>query len=262
MTLALVAGCSDDAGIPDARPATDAAVPGQLSLTWAITHLGAPLTCAQVDAAAVTIQILPVGAAFGVVDSVSCTSGSGMSRPLAPGTYDVRITLDGAAGRLDGPETRLGVVIAPGQTVALAPIGFDVDPHGDLVFRIATPTNGNCTPAAQGGAGITAMTIAMRDAAGVCVPTTFVIAAGASQPAGTYVSDCAGASHGCIATDQDLRVVGLTSGQHSMVLSGTVAAAPCWSRTTSFRVPGANLVTTLNPQQLNLDTAVPGCPAP
>ena len=258
--LTLGAACSDDAGIPDARPSIDAAVPGRLALSWTIGHDGVPLTCSQIEASSVTFEIIQVGAAFGVVDSLGCASGMGTSRDLTPGLYDVRITLDGAGGMLDGPEARRNVKVEPGQEVALEPIAFDVDPHGDLQFRIAdAAAGGSCAEAGQGGADIATMAIELRDGAGTCVPTTFMIAAGATAPAATYVSDCAGATHGCIAADQDIRASGVTAGAHALVITGNVATAPCWKRTTTFRVRSAGLLTTLSPIQLMRDPTVPGC---
>ena len=262
--VVVVGACSDDAGLVDAgRPGQDAAVPGKLALSWTLSHQGAAVTCAQVDAAAVSIEIVPVGAAFGVVDSLSCTSAMGTSRDLTPGAYDVRLSLDSAGGTLAGPIARRNVTVTAGGTTTVDPVGFDVDPRGDLQFRISTSASGgNCAATGQGGAGITAVTIELRDAGGTCVPTTFAISAGAASPAGTYVSNCAGASHACIASDQDIRAEDIASGPRSMVVTGLVGTAACWKRTTSFRMRGAGLLTTLSQVPLTYDSTVMGCPAP
>ncbi|MEZ4404593.1 MAG: hypothetical protein R3B06_31525 [Kofleriaceae bacterium] len=257
----LVAGCSDDAGLPDARPPIDAAAPGQLALTWSLSHGGGPQTCASVGASSVSASLLPVGAAFGEVDLWSCAAGSGTTRELAPGPYNLEVSVVGG-GTLAGPIVVENVVVRPGQVTDVAPLTFDVLPAGDLQFRITTPTSGNCADVAAQGAGITATTLELRDAAGACLPTTFAIAAGATRPAGTYVSDCAGAAYGCIADDQDVRATGVPSGQHTMVMRGDVGALACWNRTAAFETRAGGLLTTLNPQALNLDTNLPGCPAP
>lgn len=254
------ASCSDDVGLPDARPPTDAAVPGQLSFSWTVGYMSAALTCAELGASSVAVEIVPQGAVFGVVDSFSCASGMGTSRQLAPGTYDLTISLEGAGGTLGGPILRLGAIVASSETRAVDPVAFEVEPFGDLVFRISTGTNGNCTAEASGGAGITATRIELRDSAGTCVPTTFTISAGASQPGGTYVSDCAAATHACIATDQDVSAADVRAGQHSMVLTGLVDGQACWRRTSSFVVRSNDLTTTLNPQLLIRDTVL--CPPP
>lgn len=257
----LLVACSDDVGLPDARPAIDAAAPGQISLTWMLSHAGAPQTCASVGATSVSADVVPVGAAFGESTLWSCASGSGTTGMLEPGRYDLRVSVTGG-GTLDGPEYVRNIEVKPGQITPVGPVAFDVEPTGTLAFRITTPTMGNCTDLAQQGAGITATTIELRDSAGACVPTTFAIAAGATQPAGTYASDCAGASYGCIAGDQDITATMVAAGQHAMVMTGHIGAAPCWKRTASFAQRAGGLTSTLNPQTLALDSMVPGCPMP
>ena len=129
-----------------------------------------------------------------------------------------------------------------------------------MKFRVTTTaTGGNCGPVGQNGAGITAMRLELRDSTGTCRPTTFTIGAG-SLPAGTYDSDCAGNTYGCIAADQDISVTGLRTGSYSMVMIGSVAGAACWRRQPNAVVPAAGLVNTLPDQQLALQSGVPGCP--
>ena len=82
----LFASCSDDVGLgPDARVVVDAPIPGTLSLAWTLEHEGAPLTCAQLAAQSVTLEIVRRGEAFGVVESFSCTSTMGVSDELRDG---------------------------------------------------------------------------------------------------------------------------------------------------------------------------------
>jgi hypothetical protein len=260
-TLVLAAGCSDDVALTDARPQIDAAVPGQLALSWTIGHAGAPLTCSEISASTVSLDLVHDGDAFGVVDTFTCSSASGMTRALAPGRYTVRASLTGTGGTLDGPEQINDLVVPPGGVGTVPPIAFDVDPTGGLMFRIATPpAGGNCAATADGGAGITAMRLELRDAAGTCLPTTFHVAAGAASPAGTYDSDCAGNTYPCIAADQDVSVDGLRSGSYSMVMIGSVGDAACWRRQPNAVVPGAGHVAALPVQQLALQSGVPGCP--
>lgn len=258
--LALVgaAACSDDVGLPDARPPVDAPVPGQLMVAWTISHDGTTLTCADVAATSVTIELIPVGAVFGVVDSLGCTSGVGVTRDLAPGAYDVRFSLGGSGGVLAGPISRLAVTVTSGQVTTLDPVAFDVDPSGTLQFHVVTAAGDNCA-AMPGGAGITSVELQLRDGGGACVPTTFAIAAGGGQPAGTYDSDCAGAVYpACIAATQTVTAAGVRSGQRSMVLVGRVGADACWRRTSSFIVRAARQTTALNPQELLRDVQL--CP--
>jgi hypothetical protein len=245
--------CSDDVGLPDARPPIDAPPPGQLMLTWSLAHMGTNLTCAQIAGSSVTVEIIPVGALAGVVDSFSCASLMGVTRELAAGSYDLEISLEGSGGTLAGPVVRLAVTVPSSGTGVVDPVAFDVDPHGDLSFQVTTPSPGDNCGAAPGGAGITTMRIELRDSAGTCVPTTFMIGA---TP---YMADCNMASTACIAATETVTAADIDSGQRSMVITGFVGNQPCWQRTTSFVARAAGLTTTLNPQQLVRNTTL--CPA-
>jgi hypothetical protein len=244
--------CSDDVGLPDARPPTDAAPPGQLMLTWSVEHMGTALTCAQIAGSSVTVELIPVGSLSGVVDSFSCASLMGMTRELPSGPYDIEVTLEGSGGTLAGPIARLAVTVPPSGTGVVEPIAFDVDPHGDLSFQITTPSPADNCGAMPGGAGITAVKLELRDAGGTCVPTTFMIGATA------YASDCANATTACVAATDTVTAADIDSGQRSMVITGFVGADACWQRTTSFVARAAGFTTTLNPQQLIRNTTL--CP--
>lgn len=255
-------GCSDDLVILDARLPVDAPAPGQLALSWTIGHGGAALTCAELGATTVTVEIVRDGDAFGVVDTFACAAGTGTTRLVAAGLYLVRVSLAGAGGTLDGPELVRELTVPPAGVVTVPPVAFDVDPTGGLRFRITTPSaGGNCAPVGSNGAGITAMRLELRNSAGTCVPATFTIAAGASEPAGTYASDCVGNTYGCIAADQDVTVSGLRAGTYSMVMTGSVGAAACWRRQPNATVPAAGRIAALPAQQLILATGTPGCPS-
>jgi len=250
-TLALVS-CSDDVGLPDARPATDAPPPGQLMLSWTIAHQATTLTCAQIAGSSVTVEMVPVGALAGVVDSFSCTSAMGTSRQLPAGDYDLEISLEGSGGTLSGPIMRLAVTVPSSGTGVVDPVAFDVDPHGDLSFNVTTPSPGDNCGAMPGGAGITDVRIELRNAAGTCVPTTFMIGATA------YPSDCANATTACIAATATVTAADIDSGQRSMVITGLVGNQACWQRTSSFVARAAGFTTTLSPQQLIRNTTL--CP--
>lgn len=261
--LGLGAGCgSDDVALTDARPQLDAAVPGQLALSWTVGHNGTPLTCTAVAATTVSVNLVHDGDAFGVVDTFDCAAAMGTTRPLAPGLYQLKVSLSGTGGTLDGPDDVRDLTVPPGGVGTAPPVAFDVDPTGGLKFRLTTPTMGNCAGVAAGGAGITAMRIELRNSAGVCVPASFAVAAGATLPAGTYSSDCvgAGSTYGCIAADQDVSITGLPSGSYSMVMIGSVGAAACWRRQPNAIVPAAGRTSDLPAQQLALQAGVPGCP--
>ena len=257
----LVGACSDDVALTDARPQIDAAIPGQLMLSWTVGHAGSSLTCADVGASTVAVDIVHDGDAFGVVDTFSCGSAMGLSRMLAPGLYHLRFNLSGTGGTLDGPENVRNLTVPPGAIANAPPVAFDVDPTGGLTFRITTPpAGGNCAPTGSGGAGITAQRIELRNSTGACVPALFEIGAGAMNPAATYASDCSGSTTACIAADQDVTVTGLRSGSYSMVMIGSVGGAACWRRQPNATVPAAGRTATLPAQQLALQAGVPGCP--
>lgn len=253
LCVSLLAACSDDVGLVDAPMIVDAPIPGTVVVSWTLGHDGTPVTCSQIAANSVTVEIVKVGDFSGVVDSFSCTSAMGTSRQLEPGLYDLKLSLTGSGGTLDGPISRAGVMVMPMISTTVEPVAFDVDPSGTLAFRITTGEASNCTTP---GSGITDMRIVLRDAGGTCVPTTFQVTGG-----GTYDSDCVGnALAPCIEQGQDVTAMNVPSGQHSMVLSGFVGAQECWRRTSSFVVRAAGQTTMLNPQTLLRDTVA--CPPP
>lgn len=254
LVIALVGiSCSDDVGLPDARPPIDAPPPGQLMLTWSIAHMGTTLLCPQIAGSSVTVEIIEVGAASGVVDSFSCASLMGVTRQLPAGNYDLSVSLEGSGGTLSGPVRRLAVTVPASGTGVVDPIAFDVDPHGDLGFMVTTPSPSDNCGAMPGGAGITTVRIELRNASGTCVPTTFMIG---STP---YMSDCGNATTACIAATETVTAADIDSGQRSMVITGFVGNTACWQRTTSFVARAAGFTTTLNPQQLIRNTQL--CPA-
>jgi len=251
------ASCGDDSGFPDARVDGPPAR-GTISLSWTISDGDRVLTCDDVGSTTVGIAIIPDMQPFGSNDILSCTSGQGTSRPIDPGKYDFVITLVGRAGTLASKSID-DKDVASGQDTPLGAIAFEVDATGGLKFRIGTGTAANCTPA---GAGMTATTLELRDPAGTCVPATFAIAAGASAPAATYASTCAGAAPvgPCIEADQDVTATGLASGRHQLVLEGRIGAAPCWKRNASIRIPAGGAELAAGTVAMVYDDAQAGCP--
>lgn len=124
--VVLAGSCSDDVGLEDAAQVIDAGDPGRLQFSWTITRGGAPATCADVAGTSVTIDVLKQGVIGGSVELFDCTSAMGTSRPLSPGKYDVRLSLEGTGGRLAGPVVRIGVDVLSNQTTAVEPVAFDV----------------------------------------------------------------------------------------------------------------------------------------
>jgi hypothetical protein len=255
----LAAACGDDSGPPDSR-GTDPAPPGgTITVTWTIVDdADEPLSCAEVGASLVSVSMRRDSDVFGRTETMPCGPGAGTTAPIDPGTYEVQVRLAGVTA--DPVEVR-DVAVESQRDTPVA-VSLTVIPRGGFTFRIVAGTGqGNCTPPAQGGAGITEMELALARQEGGCVPVTFAIAAGASQPAATYTTDCADpAPTACIATDQQVTVAPqLPSGGYRMTILGWVGDAACWSRIAQFQVPAGGQTASLPPQTLSLDPRVPGC---
>jgi hypothetical protein len=260
---ALGTSCGDDAGPPDARRIDSEPEGGTVSLTWAIADPdGTAVSCSAVGATSLALSLVPTNQPFGVTDVLSCGALEGTSRPLAPGTYDITAELGGVTA----PEVFFNnVVVESGADTPIGSAAFEVIVEGGFEFRTAAGTGGNCVAIASGGAGLTSVSIALADAASVCVPVTFDIAAsnaGGGGVAGTYTTSCGtpAAFPSCIAEDQTISVAPtLPSGTYRMTITGFVGAEACWSRNPQFNVPAGGDVTKLLPQNLNLDTANAAC---
>ena len=251
-----LAACGDDSGPPDARLIDGPPEGGTISLSWVIQDPdGNVLTCDQVGTSIITLDIIPVDQPFGSSDVIGCASGTGTSRPIAPGLYDVRASLGGVDA---APVEIDDILVQTGQDTAIGEVTFQVAAVGGFSFRISAGGQGNCTPEDQGGAGITATQIELQRIGGGCVPVTFDIAAGASQPASTYTTDCTTpAPHVCIAQDQTvLATPTIPTGPYRMTITGFVGGAACWSRVAQFDVPAGASVENLPQQNLMQD---PSC---
>lgn len=260
VALGWLAACGDDASPFDAGT-YDAELPaGSVSLTWSIADDGAPKTCSEVAATTVTLAIVPDDQPFGTTDVLSCSSGEGQIEDIAPGVYDITVTLAGTGGMLGEAVVYPNVTVAAGQDTPLGDAAFDVDAEGGFRFLISAGGQGNCTPTGDGGAGIDAMAIVLTRA-GACVEATFDIAAGASLPATTYTTSCTAPAPGpCIAQDQEVSVAPvLPAGQYQMTITGQVGGLACWTRNPLFNVPAGGAVTQLPTQNLT-QTGTVGCP--
>jgi hypothetical protein len=251
---AMVLGCgggSDnaDAGLTDA-PVTG----GTMSFAWSITDLDD--TCPDVAAVSVSLQMTRQGSASGVSEPYSCAAGAATSRVLAPGIYDVVIMVASGVGGLTEPIVLEPVEVVVGQNTQLDPVVFKVDPVGSFSFKVDTGASaGNCADTASGGGGLTALEIRLLDDGDVCVPTTFVV--GDVNPV-TYVSDCQGATTGCVDKDVTFSVIGTASGPHTLEIAGDKDGLECYSRTSMLTIPGNDLGRMLGNLILSL-APVPGC---
>lgn len=255
LALVALAACGGNGGPPDARVIDGAPPGGTFSLTWTIHDGATALTCADLANPTVAVSIVEEGAGFGVSDVFSCSSTTGTSRALAPGTYNLTIELTGATGALGPAIVRQGVVVVTSADTPLDPIDFMVMAQGGLGFRIAAAGQpSNCA-----GAGIDGMLLQMRDGTNTCVPATFTIAAGATAPASTYSDDCATAVVGpCIEQDQQVTVTGLRSGPARLVITGQTAGLACWSGVHFLTVPTMSTVRDYGALTLPRNNAV--CP--
>jgi hypothetical protein len=239
LALLIAGACGTNEGPPDAR-VIDAPPPGgTVSLTWSMHEGASALTCDQISASIVSVTILPENAGFGFVDTFSCTSGKGTSRALAPGKYTITVELDGGTGALAPSQQLTHIDVTSGQDTALGAIDFQVVAKGGVSIKLAAKSKAeNCTAT---GADIASMTLQMQDGAGTCIPTTFMIAAGAKNPASTYTSDCNTTPTGpCIEQDQTVTATGLRSGSVKLVVTGDVGGKACWNGLLPLTVPAMN----------------------
>jgi hypothetical protein len=245
LLLGLVAGCGDDAGPPDARVPDSAPANGTISLTWSIADGATVLTCAQVGSQVVGLTVREVDSPFAQTDAVSCSAGAGATS-VAPGTYDVTVSLGG----VDVPDVSFqDLVVTSGQDTAAGDAHFEVQAIGGFSFQMVAGAGGNCA----GGVDAVSLALALLD--GTCVPATFDIAAGASNPADTYTTSCTTPAPypGCIESDQLVTAQPtIATGSYRLHIDADVGGSTCWSRTPQFDVP-ANAQIKALPDQILTD---------
>jgi len=256
-SLAGCGGCGGDDGFP--IDATTIVVPGTATLAWTIIDpSGHPITCAQIGANAVVLQ-LTGRKTPGVLASLACDRGSGKTQDLPPDTYDVSIELHGAKLTAVVVPDQLGVVVAPGRDTMLAAVTFKVDPNGGLALSLkAVPqVTTNCGDPPT-GAGITATTIALQhDVSGPCEPLTFTHTKGAMVLA-SYTVNCGSPMVvGCIETDETLAAASVPSGAYTIHVIGKINGADCWQNNDTLQVLPQGKVLT---QTLNLSHHAEICP--
>ncbi len=226
-------------GEPDAGPMLDADVRATFNLTWTIADdgTGAPLTCADVAATAVSARLLLEDSLSGVPVSFPCDSGSGTTPPLEPGEYDVTFRLVGSAGELAEVETQM--TLTP-SGISNASTEFSVVPRGGFAFTLdALAGAGNCASVDQEGAGINQVQLEFLDnnSPAGCLPATFSI------DGQTYETTCNGeVFDGCIENDTVVTVTDVASGVRRLAVTGLRAGElACYRSSSLFSVPGSNL---------------------
>src|SRR5215203_3385555 len=96
---AVLAGCGDGGGFPDAGPIDQPPASGTFSLMWSVKDSGgATLDCAEIGAQAVTVVTRNKAQTGGSTEVFTCSTGAGTSQGLAPGTYDLDFELGGVGG--------------------------------------------------------------------------------------------------------------------------------------------------------------------
>ena len=170
--------------------------------------------------------------------------------------------LDGASEVFATAPQQKGIVITAGENVRLAPLTFAVDATGGIKLMLATPpAGGNCATTANGGAGITGMTLTLaHTSSGVCEPVTFTIAPYMTFAGGTYVVNCTTPVVApCIDSHQELSVTGVKSDGYQLHVRGRKGNAECWLNDDTLPVPplGHDVSRTLNLGAAPMGT--PGC---
>jgi len=229
-------GCGGGGGFP--VDAIDSSVPGTVTLAWSLTDpSGNPITCAQIGASTISLQLQGHRTA-GVPVSLSCDLSPATSQMLAPDTYDISIELHGSGLTAVTAPDQNNVVVQPGRDTPLAPVVFKVDPNGALVVALqAVPQiTSNCgDPPA--GAGITATTITLQhDANGPCEPITFTHTKGATVLDPYKINCSSPLVVNCIESDESLSVASLPSGPYTIHIVGKINNAACWKNDDALQV--------------------------
>jgi len=255
-----VGACGSGGGFPDAR-VIDASQPtGTFSLAWTVTNTtGTTISCDAIGASTVQVAVHNVNVLGGTNEVFSCSALRGKSPALPVGTYEMQFQLVGLIGQLaTAPEVH-DLAIEQNTDTPVSPLTFAVDATGNLKLTISSgKAAGNCA-ATPTGAGITTTSIQVTDSTNTCVPMSFAIGAGATQPPSTYNATCPAATPGpCIDSDQLVTATGIASGNYTIHVAGAISAATCYRNNDSLPVPplGHDLTRTLN---LAFQTGTPGC---
>src|SRR5262245_14168919 len=124
IALAIGSGCGgcDDGGFPTDTKVPDATLRGTVSLAWSLTDLtGRPITCDDVGASFVFVELRSNSILGGAVASFACSNSPSTSSPIEVGTYDVRFELHGQSLTSVSAPPQSSVVISAGQNTPLAP---------------------------------------------------------------------------------------------------------------------------------------------
>lgn len=94
-------------------------------VSWTLVANAQTVTCAQVGALVVAVEVTSPTAGSGFVEAFTCANGMGTSRTVKPGTYDLAFELLGDAGSLGTLPTQRLMLRAKEVAVA-TPLQFPV----------------------------------------------------------------------------------------------------------------------------------------
>jgi hypothetical protein len=245
--VAFWAACGSGGGFPDARPIDVAPPLGTFSLAWTVTDTNSvAIRCDQVGGQAVTVIVHNRDVDGANTQVFGCSSLTGTSQGIAPGTYDMDFELDGVAVTLGTAPSQHGIVIASEQNTALMPISFAINATGNLSLDVATGrTGGNCAAAALGGGGISGIQITLfhnNDMS--CAPITLMIG-------GTpYTINCTTPPPDgpCIDAATAITAANVSADSYTIHVKAKQGPKVCWTNDDSIVVPalGGTLTRTLN----------------
>jgi hypothetical protein len=218
-----LAGCSGGSGFPDA-PVVEPPATGRFSVDWTIADGDRVLPCAEVGGVLVSVIATSPDQGGGYVEAFSCGAGTGISRALPVGRYDLSFELKGRSGALVGLPFQQVTITADSVTPA-PPQRFPVRAEGMIDARLVAGATANCV---AGGGKITAMSLVLERQGGACVPAAFTIAT-ATGPV-VYNSTCPPAAPAvgpCIERNQAVSAT-LGSGGYVIRVRGDEGAAQCW----------------------------------
>ncbi|HEY5949111.1 MAG TPA: hypothetical protein VIV40_26645 [Kofleriaceae bacterium] len=248
----LLAACGGGGGFPDGRPADSSGPTGTFSVTWAVNDQNSqPISCDRIAAQAMTVLAHNLAFEGGSTQIFGCSTGTGMSQGMQPGTYEMSFELSGTFGSLAMGAKQSPIQIAANSNVALAPVSFQVEALGGIALKLASGmAGGNCGAKTNGGAGIDQMSITLNhNSDGTCEPVTLTISDGATQPGGSYTVSCtAPVLRGCIEADQTITATSVPSDSYTIKIRGLVTGTACWLNMDTIQIPPLNklLLRTLN----------------
>lgn len=226
-------------------------------MAWTIADGASVLSCDEVGALVMTVEVTSPSLGAGYVEAFTCGAGTGTSKFLPVGVYDLAFELVGRSGSLGIlPDQRL--VVTEDDVVPAVALRYPVKAQGQLDGRLFAGPTANC--AGAGGSQITAVSLVMERQGGACVPTTFTIGANATNLASTYTSTCAATppTTTCIERDQAVTAT-VGSGTYVIRVRGAVGAAPCWFADQLADVPPAERTLRVDVGLTYLQ-GTPGCP--